>query len=134
MGENQFIWRSKKQKVIFLSSVEVEFKRIAKGIIEILWIRKLLNELGFPQKTACNLYCDNKAAINISGIPVQHDRMKHIEIDRHFIKEKLEGKIISFPFVRAKDQLTNILTKAVNTETFNEILCKLGIGDPKIPS
>ena len=90
--------------MVALSSVEAEFRGIAKGIIEIRWIRKLLRELNFPQKGACNLYCDNKAAISISGNPVQHDRTKHVQIDRRFIKEKLDKGIVCLPFVRSKDQ------------------------------
>jgi hypothetical protein len=49
-----------------------------------------------------NLYCDNKSAIEIAHNPVQHDRTKHVEVDRHFIKEKLEAGIIQFPFVKSK--------------------------------
>nr|GEV96412.1 hypothetical protein CTI12_AA544960 [Tanacetum cinerariifolium] len=58
--------------------------------------------------------CDNKAAIQISENPVQHDRTKHVEVDRHFIKEKLEAEIIELPFVKSSDQLADILTKAKN--------------------
>ena len=75
------------------------------------------------------MFCDNKAGISISENPVQHDRTKHVEIDRHFIKEKLEKKVISLPFVKSKDQLANILTKAVSSEVFEQTLCKLGIRD-----
>ena len=130
VGGNLVTWRSKKQKVVALSSAEAEFRGIEKGITEILLIRKLMSEIGFPQKTACKLFCDNKAAISISENPVQHDRTKHVEIDRHFIKDKLEDKIIKLPFVRSRDQLADILTKAVNTEAFDEALRKLGIGAP----
>ena len=77
------------------------------------------------------MFNDNKAAISISGNPVQHDQTKYVEIDRHFIKEKLEKQIISLPFVRSKDQLADILTKAVTSEAFEQTLCKLGIGDLK---
>ena len=100
VGGNIVIWKSKKRKVVALSSAKQEFRGIAKGITEIMWLKKLLSELHFPQKKACKLFCDNKAAINISGNLVQHDRTKHVEIDRHFINEKLENKIISLPFVR----------------------------------
>ena len=81
--------------------------------------------MNFPQKGACNVYCDNKAAISISGNPVQHDRTKHVEIDGHFIKEKLDKKIVCLPFVRSKDQLADVLTKAVTFEAFEDAICEL---------
>ena len=122
-------WRSKKQKVVALSSVEAQFRGIAKGITEILWLRKLLCELDFPPTEACKLFCDNKAAIDISENPIQHDRTKHVEVDRHFIKEKLEKEIISITHVRSEDQLADILIKEVSTEIFETSLSKLGIGN-----
>ena len=64
--------------------------------------------------------CDNKAAIQISENPVQHDRTKHVEVDRHFIKEKIEAGIIELPFVSSEDQLADILTKVVN-ENFQQV-------------
>ena len=48
-----------------------------------------------------NLLCDNKAAIDISHNPVQHDHTEHVEVDQHFIKQILEEKIIQFPFVKS---------------------------------
>ena len=53
-----------------------------------LWLQKLLEELSITIELPIKLYCDNKAAISISQNPIQHDRTKHIEVDRHFIKEK----------------------------------------------
>ena len=83
----------------------------------------------FPQKVA-SCIVHNQAAINILENPIQHDRTKHVEVDKHFIKEKLEAKVIKLPHVKSKDQLTDILTKAVGTKFFEEVLCKLGVGDP----
>ena len=130
VGGNLLTWRSKKQKVVALSSAEAEFRGVAKGITEILWLRKLLYELDFPPTGACKLFCDNKEAIDISENTVQHDRTKQVEVDRHFIKEKLEKEIISIPHVRSEDQLADILTKAVSVEAFETTLSKLGIGNP----
>jgi hypothetical protein len=62
---------------------------MAHGICELLWLKILLKELEYDYKDSMRLYCDNKAAINIAHNPVQHDQTKPIEIDRHFIKEKL---------------------------------------------
>ena len=76
-----------------------------------------------------NLKCDNKVAIEIAQNLVQHDRTKHVEIDRHFIKEKLDEKTIHFPFVQSGDQLADILTKAVSGRVFHDIIDKLGMID-----
>ena len=57
-------------KFVTLSSAEAEFRGVAKGITEVMWLKKLLNELDFPQTKAYKLYCDNKAAISIFGNPV----------------------------------------------------------------
>nr|GEV25867.1 putative ribonuclease H-like domain-containing protein [Tanacetum cinerariifolium] len=108
VGGNLVTWRSKKQKVVSLSSAEAEFR----GSTQIM--------------------CDNKAAIQISENPVQHDRTKHVEVDQHFIKEKLEPGIIELPFIKSSDQLADILTKAVGTDVFHKCLSKLNFGNPTI--
>ena len=89
---NLVTWRTKKQKVVALSSAEAEFRGMAKGLCELLWLRRLLMNIGFTPSFEMNLFCDNKAAIDISH-PVQHDRTKHIEVDRHSIKQNLDKKL-----------------------------------------
>jgi hypothetical protein len=134
VGGNLVTWRSKKQKVVALSSAEAEFRGMSKGLCELLWLKRLLTEIGFEPKTEMKLFCDNKAAIEISHNPVQHDRTKHIEVDRHFIKQNLEEKIIKFPFVRSEDQLADMLTKAVSSKVFHSSLDKLGIRNIYLPT
>ena len=102
VGGNLVTWRSKKQKVVALSSAELEFRGIAQGLSEFLWIRKLLEDIGFSQREPSKIMCDNTAAIQISENPVQHDRTKHVEVDRHFMKEKLEERIIKLPTFHRK--------------------------------
>lgn len=75
-------------------SAEAIFLAIAKGIIEVLWIRKSLKELGFPPKRNCKPYCVNKASISNLENPVQHNKTKHVEIEVHFVKENLELNIL----------------------------------------
>ena len=134
VGGNLVTWKSKKQKVVALSSGKAEFRGISKGVCELLWLRSLLTEIGYPPSVATNLYCDNRAAIQIAQNPVQHDRTKHVEIDRHFIKEKLEAKIIKLPFVKSEDQLADVLTKAVSSRVFYNSLGKLGIENIYAPT
>jgi len=87
---NLVTWRSKKQNVVARSSAEAEFRSMAQGVCEILWLKRVLEELKRPVSLPMKLYCDNKAAISIAHNPVLHDRTKHVEIDRHFITEKLK--------------------------------------------
>ena len=59
IGGNLVTWRSKKKKVVTLSSAEAEFRGISKGICEVIWLRSLLNEIGYTPNNEMNLYCDN---------------------------------------------------------------------------
>ena len=123
-----------KQKVVALSSAEAEFHGMAKRLCELLWLRRLLTKIGFAPDSEMKLFCDNKAAIDISHNPIQHDRTKHVEVDRHFIKQNLDAKIIRFPFVKSEDQLVDILTKAVSSKIFHHSLDKLGLIDIYVPT
>jgi len=62
VGGNLVTWRSKKQKVVALSSAEAEFRGMVKGLCELLWIKRLLTDLGFPPNSGMELFCHNKAA------------------------------------------------------------------------
>lgn len=131
VGGNLVTWRSKKQKVVARCCAEAEYRGMAHGVYEFLWFR---NDLGFNPKKAMNLYYDNKVAIDISQNPVQHDRTKHIEVDQHFIKKKLEAKLITFRVVPTEEQLADVLTKAVSSKAFQDPLSKLGICDLYVPT
>lgn len=91
---NLVTWRSKKQAVVARSSAEAEFRSLSLGICEGMWIQRVLADLKLNNLKPIIMYCDNHAAISIAKNPVQHDRTKHIEIDRHFISEKIENSIV----------------------------------------
>jgi hypothetical protein len=127
VGGNLVSWRSKKQNVVARSTAEAEYRAMAQGVSEGLWLRRLLLELGLLENKPIMLYCDNKAAINIANNPVQHDRTKHVEIDRHFIKDKLDESIICMPFVRTKEQIADIFTKGLSVTDFSNVIGKMGM-------
>ena len=113
------------------------------GICEALWLRILLMDLSYLPRQSIWIYCDNKAAYDIAHNPVQHDRTKHMEVDRFFIKEKLDEKIVELPKIRSKDQLVDILTKdqlvdiltkVVSSRVFSKFLGKLGMCDIYAPT
>ncbi|XP_073016671.1 uncharacterized protein [Primulina eburnea] len=78
---NLVTWRSKKQNVVARSSAEAEFRAMANGICEAIWVQRLLQDMRIEAALPIRLYCDNKAAISIAHNPVQHDRTKHFEVD-----------------------------------------------------
>jgi len=131
---NLVTWRSKKQGVVARSSAEAEFRAMAHGICEGLWILRVLEELKMKIELPLKLYSDSKAAISIAHNPVQYDRTKHIEIDRHFIKKKLDAGIICLPFVTSSQQTADILTKSLARPTFEHLIDKLGMIDIYAPT
>ena len=94
LGGNLVTWWSKKQNVVARSSAEAKFRAMTQGICELLWLKIILEDLRIKSDDPIRLYCDNKSAISIAHNPVQHDRIKHIEVDRHFIEEKLDSGLI----------------------------------------
>ena len=124
---NLVTWRSKKQQVVARSSAEAEFRALAQGICEGIWLRRLLGELQVTYYGPIKMMCDNQSAIAIAKNPVHHDRTKHIEVDRHFIYEKIEDKTISMTYVPSRFQTADILTKALFRPNFIELSSKLGL-------
>ena len=72
------------------------------------------------------VFCDNKAAIAITHNPVLHDRKKHVEVDKHFIKEKLEEGLICMPYIPTKEQVADILTKGLPKKRFDKLVKQVG--------
>ncbi|KAI5354497.1 hypothetical protein L3X38_007392 [Prunus dulcis] len=81
---NLVTWKSKKLKVVYLLSPDIEYRAMVKGVCEVLWLKRLMGELGFPTEDTMKLYCDNQSAIKIAENPVQHDRMKHAVSNQAF--------------------------------------------------
>ena len=127
LGGNLVTWRSKKQNVVARSTAEAEFRAMAQGICELLWLKIVLDDYRIKWDAPMRLYCDNKSAISIAHNPVQHDRTKHVEVDRHFLKEKLDSGLICTPYVSTGSQLADVLTKGLANVTFQAIVGKLGM-------
>lgn len=127
---NLVTWRSKKQPVVARSSAEAELRALALGLCEGLWIKRVMNDLGLTITLPIHLYCDNVSAIHMIENPIQHDKSKHIEIDRHFIREKIEDNVICITHVASKNQTADIFTKPLAVTIFYELLSKLGCINP----
>lgn len=87
--DNLISWSTKRQSTVSRSSAEAEYPVVANVIAETWWLRNLLLELHCPISKASLVYCDNVSAIYLFGNSVQHQRTKHIELDIHFIHERV---------------------------------------------
>ena len=116
------------------SSAEAEFRAMAQGVCELLWLKIILEDLKIKVEGPMRLYCDNKSAISIAHNPVQHDKTKHIEVDRHFIKEKLDNGVICIPYVTSGNQLADMFTKGLNGKQFQDNVSKLGMENTYSPA
>jgi hypothetical protein len=113
LGGNLISWCARKQATMSHSSTEVEYKSLANATAEVMWVRKLLDELGIPHPRAACLWCDNIGATYLSANPVFHARTKHIEIDYHFVREQVAAKLLDIRFISTTDQLADGFTKAL---------------------
>src|SRR6266508_282176 len=99
VGGNLVSWRSKKQQVVSRSTTETEYRAMAVSLSEILWIKNVLSELKLIVATPIQLWCDNRSAINIANNHVQHDKTKHVKIDRFLIKERLDDGTLNLSYI-----------------------------------
>ena len=107
---------------------------MALATCELIWLKHLLQELRFGKDEQMKLICDNQAVLHISSNPVFHEMTKHIEVDCHFIREKIASGCMTTSFVNSNDQLTDIFTKSLRGPRIKYIWDKLGAFDPYAPA
>ncbi|MCH82167.1 retrovirus-related Pol polyprotein from transposon TNT 1-94, partial [Trifolium medium] len=125
-GSNLISWGSKKQQLVARSSTEAEYRSMANTTAELLWIQSLLQELQVPFHTP-TLLCDNISAVSLAHNPILHSRTKHIELDIHFVREKVLSKHLNVLHVPASDQLVDPLTKPLSPSNYAAIRVKLKV-------
>ncbi|KAJ0435796.1 putative RNA-directed DNA polymerase [Helianthus annuus] len=125
MGDNLISWSSKRQPTISRSSAEAEYRGVANTVSELSWIRNLLLELHLPVRHASIVYCDNISAVYLAENPVQHQRTKHIELDIHFVREKVRLGTLKVLHVPADYQYADIFTKGLPKHLFQRFRSSL---------
>ena len=134
LGGSPIQWKTKKQGTVSMSSAEAEYRAMVLATKEIKWIIPLMADIGLKVKTPVALHCDSKAAIHIAANPVFHERTKHIERDCHCVRDAVKAGLISTIHVSTKDQIADILTKALGWPQFKALSSKLGVQDLHSPT
>jgi len=125
LWSNVVTWRSKKQSVVARSCAKAKFCAITQGICEVISLERMMKDLGISLSQPTEVYSDSKSAISIVKNPIQHNRMKHIRINRSFIKKEIEEGGISLSYIPTTDQVANVFTKAVARPEFKLLIGEL---------
>jgi hypothetical protein len=113
LGSNLISWSARKQPTVSRSSTEAKYKAIANAAAEVIWIQIILIEIGVQSFAQAKLWCDNLGAKYLASSPVLHGRMKHIEVDYHFVRERVAKKLLQIEFIPTGDQIADGFIKAL---------------------
>jgi hypothetical protein len=127
LGDNLISWSSKRQNTVSRSSAEAEYRTVANAVAETTRLHQLLLELHAPLRRATLVYCDNISAVYMTSNPVQHQHTKHIEIDLHFVKERVATGALGVLHVPTTSQYADIFTKGLPSSVFNEFRTSLNV-------
>ncbi|KAK9214397.1 hypothetical protein WN944_006389 [Citrus x changshan-huyou] len=127
LGANLISWCSKKQSIVARSTAEAEYRALSSTTAELTWILSLLQDIGVSLSHIPHLLCDNTSAIYMTRNPVFHARSKHIEIDVHFVREKVSQGPLKATHVPSLQQAAYILTKPLGKDLFFLFRQKLGV-------
>ncbi|GKA57907.1 ribonuclease H-like domain-containing protein [Tanacetum coccineum] len=129
LNNSLVFWKSKKQNTLFKSSTEAEYRALASVTSEVIWILKFLKDLQIENFLPVSLHCDSNSAIKIAANPVFHERTKHLEIDLHFVREKILKGVVKTVKVDSTNQIEDILTKGLDIVQHLELVKRLGMFD-----
>ena len=127
VGVGAISWNCRRQPTIALSTTEAEYMATSQSTREAIWLRKLLADVGFVQQDATTIMCDNQGCIALAKNPTHHSRTKHIDVQHHFIREKLESGEMSLEYCPMEDMVADVLTKALAKDRHQRLAKEMGL-------
>ncbi|GJU95049.1 NBS-containing resistance-like protein [Tanacetum coccineum] len=130
LGDTLVSWSSKRQPTLSRSSAEAEYRGVANVVSASCWLRNLVLELHYPIHKATIVYCDNISANFLSSDPIQHQRTEHIELDIHFVREKVARCQVRVLHVPSHYQNADIFTKGLPRILFDDFRDSINVRSP----
>jgi hypothetical protein len=125
-------WKSCKKYMVARSFTETEYKTLADGTFEVLWLQYLLSDLQITPFSIPTIWCDNFGATYLSTKPIFHTHTKHVEVDYYFVCDRVTKKAIQIRFISFKDQFVDVFTKSFFTIPFIDLRFKLRVEPPPL--
>ena len=122
------------ESCVALSTTEVEYVTACSASCEAVWLRKLLSNLFYLQLDATCIYCDNHSCVKLSENPVFHDKLKHIEIKYHYIRDMVQRGAVKLQYVTTEEHISDVLMKILARLKFEYLREKLGVPQIEVSS
>ena len=129
-GQTPISQKSSKQHKTAHSSIEVKYKALSNGITEVIWLQYLLRDLQILSVSTPTIWCDNLGATYLFVNPIFHARTKYIEVNYHFVRDKVAKKEIQIYFISSQDQLAEFFTNSLLTVIFIIFRFKFWVDSP----
>lgn len=110
LGSSPISWKTKKQSVVARSTAEAEYRSMAVATCEITWLSSLLKDMGLHNIPPTIMHCDNQEALAMAANPVLHERTKHVEVDCHFIRDKINSRTVVTKHIPTQSQIADVFT------------------------
>ncbi|KAE8719380.1 hypothetical protein F3Y22_tig00109971pilonHSYRG00141 [Hibiscus syriacus] len=127
VGDNLVLWNSKKQKSVFRSTMEAEYRSVADVTAETTWVNSLLNDLGVARQKTPIVWCDNSSVVAMTANPVYHAKSKHVELDVHFVREKVALKQVLINYVPGSHHVAYGFTKPLAAARFEVFKARVNV-------
>nr|KYP72410.1 Copia protein [Cajanus cajan] len=125
LGGNPILWCAKKQHTVSYCSTKTEYRAMANTIAELTWLTFILKDLHISLASPPILYCYNISALHMTINPVFHACSKHIELDYHFVRERVSLGLLVTHYIPTNDQVADLFTKLMSKATFMHFQTKI---------
>ncbi|KAL6276027.1 hypothetical protein ACE6H2_019628 [Prunus campanulata] len=131
LGHNPISWQSKKQGSVSRSSTEAEYRALANTAADLAWIRQVLLDLKVCLPQPPTIFCDNLSALSLSSNQVYHSRIKHLHIDFHFVRVRVQRNDLTVQYVPTQEQIADEFTKGLHSPIFLSHCISMRLGNPE---
>ena len=127
VGIGVILWKYKKKPSIALSTTEAEYMVTSHYTKKMVWFKLFLVDVGYVQERLTSIMCDNQGCKALAKNHIYHSCTKHIDVQHHFIREKLENQDICLKFCLNEDIILDVLTKPFAKDRHQALTKAMGV-------